>query len=176
MGCLHDAEELLGDYALTPLYTTVTADQLRENLTGVCRDPRGGSAYLCGGPDSLKPYRKNRRQARNAARLLFRDRKEHGVPRVCRRSTKTSDGAKPGQRALGILRRHDFRVPPEENMNGEAGDVHGGGTLCSVPQRTDPSGQYFRCLLAWLAPGRREAGCGAAHRGSGYSPPSPAVC
>ncbi len=45
MGCLHDAEELLGDYALTPLYTTVTADQLRENLTGVCRDPRGGSAF-----------------------------------------------------------------------------------------------------------------------------------
>ncbi len=73
------------------------------------------------------------------------------MPRVCRRSTKTSDGAKPGKVALGILRRHDFRVPPEENMNGEAGDVHGGGTLCSVPQRTDPSGQYFRCLLAWLS-------------------------
>lgn len=46
MGCLHDAEELLlGDYALTPLYTTVTADQLRENLTGVCRDPRGWFSF-----------------------------------------------------------------------------------------------------------------------------------
>ncbi|CDC68540.1 putative ABC transporter substrate-binding protein [Oscillibacter sp. CAG:155] len=46
MGCLHDAEELLlGDYALAPLYTTVTADQLRENLTGVCRDARGWFSF-----------------------------------------------------------------------------------------------------------------------------------
>lgn len=42
MGCLHDAEALLlGDYALSPLYTKGTAWELRENLTGAARDARG---------------------------------------------------------------------------------------------------------------------------------------
>lgn len=42
MGCLHDAEALLlGDCALTPLYTKGTAWELRETLTGACRDGRG---------------------------------------------------------------------------------------------------------------------------------------
>ena len=42
LGCLHDAEDLLlSDYALAPLYTTGTAWELRETLTGVCRDTRG---------------------------------------------------------------------------------------------------------------------------------------
>ena len=39
MGCLHDAEELLlTDSALSPLYYRRTDWQLRENLTGACRD------------------------------------------------------------------------------------------------------------------------------------------
>lgn len=42
MGCLHDAEALLlEDYVLTPLYTTGTAWELRDSLTGACRDARG---------------------------------------------------------------------------------------------------------------------------------------
>ena len=42
MGCLHDAEELLlTDSALSPLYYRRTDWQLRENLTGACRDARG---------------------------------------------------------------------------------------------------------------------------------------
>lgn len=42
MGCLHDAETLLlGDYALLPLYTHGVAWELREDLTGLCRDARG---------------------------------------------------------------------------------------------------------------------------------------
>ena len=46
MGCLHDAEALLlEDYVLTPLYTNGTAWELRENLTGACRDARGWFSY-----------------------------------------------------------------------------------------------------------------------------------
>ncbi|MDD3347714.1 peptide ABC transporter substrate-binding protein [Oscillibacter sp.] len=42
MGCLHDAEELLlTDYVLAPLYTDVTAWELRDTFTGACRDARG---------------------------------------------------------------------------------------------------------------------------------------
>ena len=42
LGCLHDAEELLlRDYALAPLYTRQIDWQLREDLTGACRDARG---------------------------------------------------------------------------------------------------------------------------------------
>lgn len=46
LGCLHDAEELLlSDYALAPLYNTGTAWELRESLTGVCRDARGWFSF-----------------------------------------------------------------------------------------------------------------------------------
>lgn len=46
MGCLHDAEELLlMDYALCPLYTRGTAWELRDTLTGACRDPRGWFSF-----------------------------------------------------------------------------------------------------------------------------------
>ena len=46
MGCLHDAEALLlDDAALAPLYTTGTAWQLREDLTGLCRDARGWFSF-----------------------------------------------------------------------------------------------------------------------------------
>lgn len=42
LGCLHDAEMLLlGDNALSPLYTRVTAWTLRESLAGLGRDERG---------------------------------------------------------------------------------------------------------------------------------------
>ena len=42
MGCLHDAEALLlEDQVLNPLYTEGTAWELREGLTGACRDARG---------------------------------------------------------------------------------------------------------------------------------------
>ena len=42
LGCLHDAEELLMDDApLTPLYTTSTAWDIRDTLTGAFRDERG---------------------------------------------------------------------------------------------------------------------------------------
>ena len=42
LGCLHDAEELLIDDApLTPLYTTSTAWDIRDTLTGAFRDQRG---------------------------------------------------------------------------------------------------------------------------------------
>jgi oligopeptide transport system substrate-binding protein len=42
MGCLHDAEALLlADYVLSPLYTDGTAWDIRDTLTGVCRDARG---------------------------------------------------------------------------------------------------------------------------------------
>ena len=42
MGCLHDAEALLlEDYAITPLYTTGDAWEMREGLSGICRDARG---------------------------------------------------------------------------------------------------------------------------------------
>ena len=46
MGCLHDAEALLlGDYALSPLYTTGTDWELRDALTGVIRDARGWFSF-----------------------------------------------------------------------------------------------------------------------------------
>jgi oligopeptide transport system substrate-binding protein len=46
MGCLHDAEALLlGDYALSPLYTSGTAWELRDTLTGACRDDRGWFSF-----------------------------------------------------------------------------------------------------------------------------------
>ena len=42
LGCLHDAEDLLLDDApITPLYHSRTGWELREDLTGVIRDPRG---------------------------------------------------------------------------------------------------------------------------------------
>lgn len=42
LGCLHDAEELLiDDAALTPLYTTSTAWDIRDTLTGAFRDESG---------------------------------------------------------------------------------------------------------------------------------------
>lgn len=42
LGCLHDAEDLLLDDApLTPLYHSQTGWELREDLMGVFRDPRG---------------------------------------------------------------------------------------------------------------------------------------
>ena len=42
MGCLHDAEDLLlGDYALSPLYTKGTDWELRDDLMGAVRDARG---------------------------------------------------------------------------------------------------------------------------------------
>lgn len=42
MGCLHDAEALLlGDYALSPLYTKGTDWKLRDDLMGAVRDARG---------------------------------------------------------------------------------------------------------------------------------------
>ena len=42
MGCLHDAEDLLiSDCVMAPLYTRGTAWELRETLTGACRDGRG---------------------------------------------------------------------------------------------------------------------------------------
>ena len=42
MGCLHDAEALLlGDYALSPLYTEGTDWEIRDTLTGALRDARG---------------------------------------------------------------------------------------------------------------------------------------
>jgi len=46
MGCLHDAEELiLADYVMAPLYTKGTAWDLRDTLTGVCRDARGWFSF-----------------------------------------------------------------------------------------------------------------------------------
>ena len=46
LGCLHDAEALLlEDAAVAPLYTTVTAWTLREDLTGLCRDSRGWFSF-----------------------------------------------------------------------------------------------------------------------------------
>ena len=46
MGCLHDAEALLlMNHALAPLYTKVTAWELRETLTGAFRDPRGWFSF-----------------------------------------------------------------------------------------------------------------------------------
>ncbi len=42
MGCLHDAEALLlGDFALSPLYTKGTDWELRDDLMGAVRDARG---------------------------------------------------------------------------------------------------------------------------------------
>ncbi len=42
MGCLHDAEDLLiSDYILAPLYTSGTAWEVRDTLTGAFRDARG---------------------------------------------------------------------------------------------------------------------------------------
>ena len=42
LGCLHDAEDLLLDDApLSPLYHSLTGWELREDLTGAFRDPRG---------------------------------------------------------------------------------------------------------------------------------------
>lgn len=46
MGCLHDAEDLiLSDYVIAPLYTKGTAWDLRDTLTGVCRDARGWFSF-----------------------------------------------------------------------------------------------------------------------------------
>ena len=46
MGCLHDSEALLlMNHALAPLYTKVTAWELRETLTGAFRDPRGWFSF-----------------------------------------------------------------------------------------------------------------------------------
>lgn len=46
MGCLHDAEDLLiSDCVLAPLYNRGTAWDLRETLTGVCRDARGWFSF-----------------------------------------------------------------------------------------------------------------------------------
>ena len=46
LGCLHDAEVLLlEDAALAPLYSEVTAWELRDGLTGVCRDGRGWFSF-----------------------------------------------------------------------------------------------------------------------------------
>ena len=46
MGCLHDAEDLLvSDCALAPLYSRGTAWELRETLTGICRDARGWFSF-----------------------------------------------------------------------------------------------------------------------------------
>ena len=46
MGCLHDAELLLlSDCALAPLYSNGTYWQLRETLTGACRDARGWFSF-----------------------------------------------------------------------------------------------------------------------------------
>ena len=46
MGCLHDAEALLlEDCALSPLYTRSTAWELRDSLTGACRDARGWFSF-----------------------------------------------------------------------------------------------------------------------------------
>ena len=51
MGCLHDAEALLlEDYAITPLYTTGDAWELREGTTGVCRDARGWFVFSGASP------------------------------------------------------------------------------------------------------------------------------
>ena len=47
LGCLHDAEELLMDDApLTPLYTTYTAWDIRDTLTGAFRDERGWFGFM----------------------------------------------------------------------------------------------------------------------------------
>ena len=47
MGCLHDAEDLLLDDApLTPLYHSLTGWELREELTGALRDPRGFFSFI----------------------------------------------------------------------------------------------------------------------------------
>ncbi len=46
LGCLHDAEDLLiSDCVLAPLYTRGTAWELRETLTGACRDARGWFSF-----------------------------------------------------------------------------------------------------------------------------------
>lgn len=46
MGCLHDAEDLLiSDCVLAPLYTRGTAWDMRETLTGACRDARGWFSF-----------------------------------------------------------------------------------------------------------------------------------
>lgn len=46
MGCLHDAEDLLiSDCVMAPLYTQGTAWELRETLTGACRDARGWFSF-----------------------------------------------------------------------------------------------------------------------------------
>ena len=45
-GCLHDAESLLlEDTPLTPLYFTGSAYALRNDLTGLLRDPRGAFCF-----------------------------------------------------------------------------------------------------------------------------------
>lgn len=47
LGCLHDAEELLMDDApLAPIYTTSTAWELRDTITGVFRDERGWFGFM----------------------------------------------------------------------------------------------------------------------------------
>ena len=46
MGCLHDAEDLLiSDCVMAPLYTRGTAWEMRETLTGACRDARGWFSF-----------------------------------------------------------------------------------------------------------------------------------
>jgi oligopeptide transport system substrate-binding protein len=54
MGCLHDAEALLlGDYALSPLYTMGTDWELRDSLTGGARDARGWFDFAAVVPRSM---------------------------------------------------------------------------------------------------------------------------
>ena len=46
MGCLHDAEALLlEDHVLTPLYNKGTDWEIRDGLTGICRDARGWFSF-----------------------------------------------------------------------------------------------------------------------------------
>lgn len=46
MGCLHDAESLLiSDCVVAPLYNKGTSWELRETLTGACRDARGWFSF-----------------------------------------------------------------------------------------------------------------------------------
>ena len=46
MGCLHDAEALLlEDHVVTPLYHSATDWELRDGLTGACRDERGWFSF-----------------------------------------------------------------------------------------------------------------------------------
>jgi oligopeptide transport system substrate-binding protein len=47
MGCLHDAETLLlADNAVAPLFTSETDWEMRGDLTGIYRDPRGWFSFV----------------------------------------------------------------------------------------------------------------------------------